>query len=181
MEMTYPHRKKRSQHKEQDSSDFEEIFQGNWEHVCGILYRLVGDWDETQDLAIQTFLQLHQQPPNHDRNINGWLYRVATNKGLNAIRSRKRRENYEERAGSFRLQEYPIDDPESLLERSLIRDEVRDTLSRIKPRSAQLLLLRHSGFTYAEIAEMMGIAPGSVGTQLARAGKEFEKKYQIER
>jgi len=181
MEMTFTHRKKRLQQNEQDSSDFEEIFQGNWERVCEILYRLVGDWDESQDLAIQIFLQLHQHPPSHDRNIKGWLYRVATNKGLNAIRARKRRENYEERAGSFGLQDYLTDDPESSFERSLIRDEVRDTLNRIKPRSAQLLLLRHSGFSYAEIAETMGIPSGSVGTQLARAGKEFEKKYQIER
>jgi RNA polymerase sigma-70 factor (ECF subfamily) len=180
MEMTFPHRKKRLEQYKQSSSDFDEIFQENWEIVCKVLYRLVGDWEESQDLAIQTFLKLHQHPPDHDSNIKGWLYRVATNKGLNAIRARKRRENYEERAGSLVMRDSLTENPESSLERSLIRDAVRETLSRIKPRSAQLLMLRHSGFSYAEIAETMGIPPGSVGTQLARAGKEFEKKYPLE-
>jgi RNA polymerase sigma-70 factor (ECF subfamily) len=180
MEMTFPRRKNRYQQGEQNSSDFEEIFEGHWERVCGILYRLVGDWDEAQDLAIQTFLQLHQQPPSDARNISGWLYRVATNKGLNALRARKRRENYEEQAGSLLLEENPIDDPAHALERSINRHKVRATLSRIKPRAAELLLLRYSGLTYAEIAESLGIAPGSVGTLLARAEKEFEKLYQNE-
>jgi RNA polymerase sigma-70 factor (ECF subfamily) len=48
----------------------------------------------------------------------------------------------------------------------------------MKPRSAMLLLLRQSGLSYREIASALEIAPGSVGTLLARAEKEFRKKYR---
>jgi RNA polymerase sigma-70 factor (ECF subfamily) len=55
---------------------------------------------------------------------------------------------------------------------------VRLVLAQMKPRSAQLLVLRHSGFSYAEIAAALGVAPGSVGVLLARAEKEFEERYK---
>jgi RNA polymerase sigma-70 factor (ECF subfamily) len=38
--------------------------------------------------------------------------------------------------------------------------------------------MRHAGFSYRELAEALGIAPGSVGTSLARAEAAFEKVYQ---
>jgi RNA polymerase sigma-70 factor (ECF subfamily) len=42
-----------------------------------------------------------------------------------------------------------------------------------------LLVLRHSGLSYAEIAVALGLAPGSVGTLLARAETEFELRYTV--
>jgi RNA polymerase sigma-70 factor (ECF subfamily) len=48
----------------------------------------------------------------------------------------------------------------------------------MKPRKAELLILRHTGHSYAEIADILGIASGSVGTLLARAEKDFERRYR---
>ena len=48
----------------------------------------------------------------------------------------------------------------------------------LKPRAAQLLVLRHSGLSYAEIAQALNVARSSVGTLLARAEKEFERRYR---
>ena len=39
------------------------------------------------------------------------------------------------------------------------------------------LLLRHGGLSYAEIAAALDVAPGSVGTILARAEREFRCRY----
>jgi RNA polymerase sigma-70 factor (ECF subfamily) len=50
-------------------------------------------------------------------------------------------------------------------------------LRQMPPREAQLLILRHAGLAYKEIADTLGLAPGSVGTLLARAEKEFERLY----
>jgi RNA polymerase sigma-70 factor (ECF subfamily) len=46
------------------------------------------------------------------------------------------------------------------------------------PREAQLLVLHHAGLTYKEIAAALEVAPGSVGTLLARAEAEFERRWQ---
>ena len=57
------------------------------------------------------------------------------------------------------------------------RDRVRVVLSEIQPRSAQLLVLRYSGLTYAELADVFNVSKNSVGTLLARAEDEFEKGF----
>jgi RNA polymerase sigma-70 factor (ECF subfamily) len=41
----------------------------------------------------------------------------------------------------------------------------------------QLLLLRQEGLSYRELADALGLAPGSVGTLLARAEAAFIKAY----
>ncbi len=58
------------------------------------------------------------------------------------------------------------------------RARVRAVLSALKPRDAQMLLLRADGLAYRELAETLGIQPGSVGTLLARAEAEFERKFR---
>jgi RNA polymerase sigma-70 factor (ECF subfamily) len=42
------------------------------------------------------------------------------------------------------------------------------------------LLLRHAGLSYKELAEALQVAPGSVGTLLARAEAAFERAYAEE-
>jgi len=159
---------------------FEAAFQEHWRRVVGVLGGLLGDSGEAEDLALETFYRLHLNPPlvNSDESLRGWLYRVATHLGLNALRARKRRKRYEEHAGVLDLQEKHGDDPAQEVERLQERQRVRSVLAEMKPRSAQLLLLRHSGCSYAEMAAALGIAPGSVGTLLARAETEFEKRYR---
>jgi len=103
---------------------------------------------------------------------------VATNMGLNALRSRQRRSQYEQEAGSLDIEPSQPLDPADAVESAQEREQVREALRRMKPRSAQVLLLRHSGLSYAEIAAALEVSPASVGTLLARAEQEFEKQYR---
>jgi RNA polymerase sigma-70 factor (ECF subfamily) len=56
---------------------------------------------------------------------------------------------------------------------------VRTVLAALKPRDSQLLLLRAEGLAYRELAQALGIQPGSVGTLLARAEAQFERKFRL--
>ena len=163
--------------------DFEDVFQEYWPRLVGMLFRLTGDLDEAEDLALEAFWRLHKHPPKADNsaNLGGWLYRVAIRLGYNALRSRKRRGNYEQTAGVQTIEAGDPLTPEAQVEQRLERERVRHVLARMQPRSAQVLVLRHSGLSYAEVAEALGAAPGSVGTLLARAEKEFERLYLSER
>ena len=156
---------------------FEALFEQHWERLCRVLYYLLGDWSEAQDLALEAFVQLYQRPPAQADNLGGWLYRVATNLGLNTLRAQKRRQRYEEQSQMLLAEEMQDDNPATLVERAMEQQQVRAALSAIKPRSAQILILRHSGLSYAEISQVVGIASSSVGTLLVRAEKEFEKQY----
>lgn len=145
-----------------------------------MLYRLVGDHAEAEDLALEAFWRLHVQQPalDSDQSLGGWLYRVAMNLGFNALRAQKRRTRYESQAGKFVLDDEQTFDPAEEVERKLEQRRVRQALANMKSRSAQLLVLRHSGLTYAELAAALSVAPGSIGTLLARAEREFEESYQ---
>lgn len=158
--------------------DFETIFIEQWSRIYSVIFRLVGDRAEAEDLALETFWKLYQDPPSKRENLDGWLYRVAMNKGLNALRARKRRSRYEEEAGVRALDDFPTIQPEDEVERTEQRREVQAILAQMKPRSAKLLVLRQSGLSYKELAAVVKVKPSSVGSLLARAEDEFEKIYR---
>jgi RNA polymerase sigma-70 factor (ECF subfamily) len=124
------------------------------------------------------FCRLHRRPPSDLDKLSSWLYRVATHAGLNALRARQRRRRYEEASERLRVPLAASVDPAAEAERNETQQKVRQVLARIRPRAARLLVLRHSGLSYAEIAQALDVAPGSVGTLLARAEKEFERRYR---
>ena len=165
---------------ESASSDFETLFQEHWTRVYRLLQRLVGDPSEAEDLALETFLRLYKQRPEHEDGFNpgGWLYRVATNLGLHSIRSWKRREHYELTAGKYALENARDEAPAEIVVQEEERQQVRKALSRMNKKQSQLLILRHSGLSYKEIASILGLAPASIGPLLVRAEREFEKQYR---
>ena len=176
--MTWSRRSIQQARKEAGRAEFEAAFNQHWEPLCRVLYQLTSDEAEAEDLALEAFLQLYHRPPADQSKLSGWLYRVATNLGLNALRSRKRRQRYEIEAVNLALQTSEPEDPAIHYERRLEGERVRAALQSIKPRSAQILVLRHSGLAYAEIAAALGIASTSVGTLLVRAEQEFERAFR---
>jgi RNA polymerase sigma-70 factor (ECF subfamily) len=95
-----------------------------------------------------------------------------------AAGSRRRRQQYETQAGASALERDASIDPGLEVEQAQERQKVQAALARMRPRSARLLVLRYSDLSYAEIAQAMDVAPGSVGTLLARAEAEFERQYR---
>lgn len=163
------------------SPEFEALFKENWPFVYRLLYRLVGDPAEAEDLALETFFRLYQRHPSpqSEFNLGGWLRKVATNLGLHSIRSFRRRERYEMSAGKGVLEEMPENRPAEILAQEEERRLARLTLARMNDRQAQLLILHHSGFAYKEIAQTLGLSPSSIGPLLLRAEREFEKRYRV--
>jgi RNA polymerase sigma factor (sigma-70 family) len=162
------------------SSAFEALFLEHWSHVYRVLCRLVGDPAEAEDLALETFVRLYQRYPwrEAESNPGGWLHRVATNLGLHSIRGWKRREHYELTAGKYALEETPEARPAEILAQAEERRLVRLALAQMNERQSQLLVLRHSGLSYRELAETLDLAPASIGPLLVRAEREFEKRYR---
>ena len=175
--MTFTRRSSPAARAAGESPAFEALFQQHWERLCRVLYSILGDWDEAEDLALETFVQLHRRPPADSERLGGWLYRVASNQALNLLRSRKRRQRYEEQAALLAIESDAPEDPAAVVESAQERQRVRSALGALKSRSAQILILRHSGLSYAEIAGALDVSPASVGTLLARAEKEFEQEY----
>ena len=178
--MTLPPENKRAEtgwRRLKDRLAFEDLFLQHWGRVFGVLFRLTGDRAEAEDLALETFWRLWQRPPAQEQSLGGWLYRVATNLGYNALRAAGRRLRYEESAGRDALDANESANPASETEQKEARLRVRQILSKMPERQARLLILRHSGLSYQEIADALNLSASSVGTLLGRAEKEFIQLY----
>jgi len=159
------------------AQEFDTVFAEHWSRVYNVVFRLVGDREEAQDLALETFWQYYRNPPGKQDNLSGWLYRVAINLGFNALRARKRRSYYEIEAGSQAIENQSPPVPEHELILAERRRAVQDVLTQMKPRSAKLLVLRYSGLNYKELAAVLNMKPTSVGKTIARAHDEFEALF----
>lgn len=162
------------------SDNFESLFHEYWAPIYHLLLRMVIDPAEAEDLALETFFRLHKYRPafGEELNIRGWLHKVATNLALHSIRSFKRREQYELNAGKDALEETSNQQPADIFNENEDRRIVRMALAQMDSRQAELLVMRHSGMAYKEIAAAFNLASTSIGPLLLRAEREFEKHYR---
>ena len=82
---------------------------------------------------------------------------------------------YAERARRFAAS---VRDLAEILAQEEERRLVRMALAKMNERQSQLLILRHSGLSYKEIAKTLELAPTSIGPLLLRAEREFEKQFR---
>lgn len=164
---------------------FETLFLRHHGRVFGILRRLLGSAEAAEDATQEVFLRLYRQEvaPADDAGLARWLTRVATNVGLNILRSDRRHLARLRRTATLEQVETSGREERQDPARALVAQEeaaaVRAALDGMTERARSILILRNSGLAYAEIAEALGMAPGSVGTILARAEREFRKRYEV--
>ncbi len=162
--------------RQRDAVAFEGLFHRYYGPIYRSLYSLVGCREEAEDLAQETFLVLYHRPPRSTEagGLLAWLRRVSLNRGYNALRSARRRR--------LRIEQMDPptngEDPQDAVMRSEDRERVRRALSKLPERQCQILMLRQDGLSYAEIAVLVRVAPGSIGTLLSRAERAFLKVYQ---
>jgi RNA polymerase sigma-70 factor (ECF subfamily) len=159
---------------------FEDLFLAHYARIVVILRRILGDHARAEDLANEVFLKLYRRPlsADADGNVPGWLYRTATNLGIDALRALARRNRYEQAAARAASTDQTAENAFDEMLRAEKQMRVRAVLAELKPVQAQLLLLRASGHTYKELADSLALELGSVGTLLVRAEAAFEQRYR---
>jgi len=157
--------------------EFRAVFLQHYARIVAILVRLLGDLSQSEEVANDAFWRLYRQPALQvDGNVGGWLYRTASNLGIDALRASGRRRLYEEAAGRAKGEGGAGGPLDHLLREEKCR-RVRAVLSSIKPTQAQLLILRSSGLSYKELAEALNVKMSGIGTMLNRAEEEFRNRY----
>jgi RNA polymerase sigma-70 factor (ECF subfamily) len=158
----------------------EGLFQAHYPRLVAMLARLTGDRPHAEEVAADVFQKLSERPAllRSPEQLTAWIYRVATNAGFDALRVDARRRKREQAAGIEQLRSASAPNALDNLLAEERSQRVRAILATLKPRTAQLLLLRSRGLAYRELAETLGVEPASVGTLLARAEAEFERKFR---
>lgn len=158
---------------EPSSSAFETIFAAHYEPIARAIARVIRDQGRAEELAVEAFWKLTRHPAAQGDRAGAWLQRTAIRLALDELRSRARRSRYESLlAWAGRPQT-----PDELFSASEEQGRVRAVLARMHPRQAELLLLRHDGAGYDELASSLQLNPASVGTLLSRAQQAFRKEY----
>jgi RNA polymerase sigma-70 factor, ECF subfamily len=151
---------------------FQQVFAERFDALFRYLDRLTGDPGLAAEVAQETFVKLYQRGTMPDE-VGGWLVSVANN----LWRGKCRRQSRRRRLLASRPADVTMGDGLPAPDADLISDErrrlVQAALEGLPLRDRQLLLLRHSGFSYREIASALGISGASVGTLLPRASVSF--------
>jgi RNA polymerase sigma-70 factor, ECF subfamily len=156
-----------------DPFDFEAFFHSHYARIARVIARVVGDHGRSEDLAAEALWKLWRTPQAHGEDAGGWLYRTAVRMALNELRGAERRHRYESASAA------PLNSPtpEEVHAVEEEREQVRRILAILRPREAELLILRAGGLSYGELAAALDLNPGSVGTLIGRAQQAFRKEY----
>ncbi|MEP6591483.1 MAG: sigma-70 family RNA polymerase sigma factor [Gemmatimonadota bacterium] len=151
-------------------------FQRQFPALFRYLDRALGDPELASDIAQESFVRLFERGAMPDEPAS-WLITVARNLVRDGARKAGRRLRLLEQAG--RDEELGADEagPAAALEQQEARERVRAALAQLPPRDRDILLLRHSGYSYREISVALELAEASVGTILLRAGVQFRSTY----
>ena len=153
--------------------------------IFSLIYKMVQDKDETEDLVQETFIKAFSALStfNDDYAFSTWLFKIASNNCIDHLR-KKRLHTYsldkptQSKEGTLTKElPDPIINPEMQLiesEKQLLIDLAINNLSK-KYRTA--IIMRHKEEkSYEEISEALGIPLGTVKARIFRA-REKLKKY----
>lgn len=171
------------------TSAFKALFDTNQQRVRALLMRMVGPQD-AEDLTQVAFAKAARALPTfrHDADTSTWLHRIAVNVALDWLRSRSAQEakltvplpepSSAEDTGALTSAAI-IDSPQSPeheVAQKDVHDCIRAEIAKLPDQYREVLTLSFLGqLNDNEIAEALGITPGSAKVRLHRARQEFKK------
>ena len=164
-------------------------------------YRVLGSVQDAEDVLQETLVAAWQGLAGFEArsSLRTWLYRIATNRCLNALRTSARRPRSvpgpswapepTRRGEPSWLSPYPdsmLDDVPDLVAGPEGQYEARETVAlafvaavqRLPPRQRAVLVLRDAlGFRSAEVADMLSVSEASVNSALQRARATMTRSW----
>lgn len=141
-----------------------ELYRTHRQRALAIVSRIVKDRDEAEDVVQDVFAKLSLTTFRFDGKAAAatWLHRILVNTSINALRAKKRRGKLET----------PSTEPSSPEDDALDQERHRRFLEALTMLSEQhrlIVTLRDlRGYSYPEIADMLGIPEGTVKSALNR-------------
>lgn len=157
-----------------DRSALEMLLERQYPVVTVLCRRLCGNHHDAQDCAQNALIAISRNLPRFDgrAKFSTWAYRVATNACLDELRRRRRRPHLglvDDHAVSSDLSPTRAEGPEDAAVRSEQRGALQRALDDLPVEFREPLVLRDvAGLDYAEIADALDIAPGTVRSRISR-------------
>ena len=141
---------------------------------------------DAEDSAQEVFVKVFRFMRNFtgQSSFSTWLYKIASNVCLDFLRKKKRRPvdtvSIHQTSGDGEEYVLPIlDTAKSPYEQAQLSEAQRflaKALNELSPEQRQVIVLRDvEGLSYEEIAEIIGVAVGTVKSRINRARQSLQK------
>lgn len=168
-----------------DVEAFEKLIEGCQKKVFNIAYKMIGNYDDANELAQEVFLKAFRSIKKFkgDSLFSTWIYKVTANVCLDEIRRRKKRRVYsldddmELNDGEVKRQ---IPDnsptPDLEVESNEIKNAVNKSIQELPDDYKSVIILRDiQGFSYEEISKIVNCPEGTVKSRINRARQALRK------
>jgi RNA polymerase sigma-70 factor (ECF subfamily) len=173
-----------------DRAAFEALVEKYKQPVMNLVYRMIGDLQESEDLCQNVFIQIHKSARRYRATARfaTWLYTIARNLCLNELRRRSRHPADSLDAAPADQEEYSlhhqVDDkitpspPDAFL-LSELEQRIEQALAALpeNQRSA-IVLCRQQDLSYDQIAEILGCSVSAVKSLIHRARETLRQRLK---
>lgn len=149
--------------------------------VVNVVYRMCGDSRLAEEAAQEAFLRAWQHLGSYrpEQPFRAWIYRIAVNAALDALRRERRLVSLEDLLGRDTGEDCLPESsggPEETVEARQQAEKVRRAVLALPPASRSVLVLReYGGMSYSEIADALEIPLGTVMSRLNSARSQLRK------
>jgi RNA polymerase sigma-70 factor (ECF subfamily) len=172
--------------RDDDPSAFAELVERFQHRLVGVMHHIVGSADEAEDLAQEVFLRVYRNRKKYTpkAKFSTWLFTIANNLALNALRDRQRRPALPlevQESGPLGRACAPARDepPAHNLQQQELAAVVRAALDGLNERQRVAVVLnKFEDMNYADIADVMGLSTKAVKSLLSRARSKLREALQ---
>lgn len=168
-----------------DQAAFAELVEKYQNRLVGVMNHLVGHPQEAEDLAQEVFLRVYRTRHKYSpkAKFSTWLFTIANNLAMNAIRNRKRRQaiplSVSESGGIGPQATDTAPPPTHALHQQELAAVIRRALDDLPDRHRVAVVLnKFEDMGYAEIGEVMGLGVKAVKSLLSRARGKLRDALQ---
>lgn len=172
-----------------DRAEFAKLVEAYSNHVYRLALKILNDPQDAEDVLQETFIKaLRALPEFEERSkLSTWLYRIAVNEALMAVRRRKPDHlslETEKEGEEGEMAPVEIVDWCCLPEGDLLSAEARRFLNKavqaLSPALRAVFVLRDvEGLSVKETAEALNISEAAVKTRLLRARLKLREELSI--
>ena len=176
--------------KRRDEAAFAELISSYQNRVFGVVFRMLGDRGEAEDLAQEVFISVfkHIDSFRGDSKLSTWIYRIATNHSKNRIKYLARRFHQKKKTlgrqedGSYVQAIAPNkSQPDKIFDGNELERVIKVALTKLNPEHREVIILRDiENLSYDEIAKVSGVAEGTVKSRLFRARAALKRQIKEE-
>lgn len=166
-----------------DERAYRELVRRYQRPVLNLAWRITGDAEEAAEVAQETFLRVLRSLESYDpdRPLKSWLFKIAANLALDALRRRKRRPYL---LGDLVDEEGPPIEPvntgpppDAALREGWSHERFEALVRELPEHYQAILYLRYrEDLAYEEIADALDIPLGTVKVRLHRAHEMLRRK-----